>query len=216
MSLGALRQCLPVCLRRPCLPSSSVGEEAQPCASGYITIQMMVYGCSRSHISLSKIRTPHRRAMGTEKPLCRQGDTQGVAPTLLSCPIGFAVCCLRRFAVSLSTPPATDDPHRHGQIDDAHFSRRTNVASNPRVTPRFLQTKSLLARARTTTRVRHFSYFSSLRQVTEPSCKLGLSSQMFACCGIKNCSVMILSLSNRLAAAEVQIEGAARHKPTHN
>lgn len=39
-----------------------------------------------------KTRTPQRRASGTEKPLCRQGDTQGVAPGLLTCPHGFAVC----------------------------------------------------------------------------------------------------------------------------
>lgn len=44
--------------------------------------------CKRSR----KIRTPQKRASGTEKPLCRQGDTQGVAPGLFTCPTGFAVC----------------------------------------------------------------------------------------------------------------------------
>jgi hypothetical protein len=81
-----------MCRRGRCLPSWSVGDSVQLFASGRIMMQLVVYGrlrdCSRSR----KIRAPQRRAIGTEKSLCRQGATQGVAPTLLSCPTGFAVC----------------------------------------------------------------------------------------------------------------------------
>lgn len=81
-----------MCRRGRCLPSWSVGDAVQLFASGRIMMQLVVYGrlrdCSRSR----KIRAPQRRAIGTEKSLCRQGATQGVAPTLLSCPNGFAVC----------------------------------------------------------------------------------------------------------------------------
>ena len=61
-------------------------------ASGRISIRLMVYGRSHGCNRSSKIRTPQRRASGTEKSLCRQGATQRVAPGLLTCPIGFAAC----------------------------------------------------------------------------------------------------------------------------
>lgn len=80
-----------MCRRGRCLPSWSVGEAVQLLAIGRIMMQLVVYGrlhgCSRSR----KICTPQRRATGTEKSSCRQGATEGVAPTLLSCPTGFAV-----------------------------------------------------------------------------------------------------------------------------
>jgi hypothetical protein len=92
VSRRGLQQCLRVCRRRPGPPSWSVGNEPQSFASGCIATQMMVYGRSRKCKRSGRNYAPQRRPKGTEKSLCRQGDTCRVAPTLLTCPTGFAVC----------------------------------------------------------------------------------------------------------------------------
>jgi hypothetical protein len=147
-----------MCRRGRCLPSWSVGEAAQPCAIGCSEIQLVVYGRSRRCDRFRKIRTPQRRATGTGKSLCRQGDTQRVAPTLLTCPTGYAACCLHRFALRCSTHPATVRPHRHRCTDDAHFSHRPEAAPIQPRTLRFEQKEIAFLQARELSSVFAFLY----------------------------------------------------------
>lgn len=52
---------------------------------------------------------PRPGAKGTEKSLCRQGVTEGVAPLLLSCPTGYAVHVLVPDCIAL--PSQAREPH---------------------------------------------------------------------------------------------------------
>ena len=104
-----------MCRRGRCLPSWSVGKTVQPCASGCSAIQLMVCGHSRRNNRSRQICTPQRHATGTEKSLCRQGATQGVAPTLLSCPPGFAVCTCPNSTCRRPVRPTCLNPRSPGR-----------------------------------------------------------------------------------------------------